>query len=99
MFLGVKGRTVSDFPSHTLHVGHLRDPNTGDRLDEVLVAVMKAPRTYTREDIVEFHCHGSPLVLRLGLEAVMRSGARLAKPGEFTKRASERETGPCQAER
>jgi tRNA modification GTPase len=87
VFLGAKGRTVSDFPSHTLHVGELCDPNTGERLDEVLVAVMKAPRTYTREDIVEFHCHGSPLVLRLGLEAVMRSGARLAKPGEFTKRA------------
>ena len=87
VFLGSKGRTVSDFPSHTLHVGELRDPNTGERLDEVLVAVMKAPRTYTREDVVEFHCHGSPLVLRFGLEALIRSGARLAKPGEFTKRA------------
>src|SRR5207245_10178099 len=53
----------------------------------VLVAVMNAPRTYTREDVVEFHCHGSPLVLRLGLEALVRSGARLAAPGEFTKRA------------
>jgi tRNA modification GTPase len=51
------------------------------------VAVLKAPRTYTREDVVEFHCHGSPLVLRLGLEALLRSGARLAEPGEFTKRA------------
>src|SRR5438874_2049463 len=87
VFLGIQGSRVSDFPSHTLHVGHLRDPDTGERLDEVLVAVMKAPRTYTREDIVEFHCHGSPLVLRLGLEALVRSGARLATPGEFTKRA------------
>src|SRR5213594_1983765 len=87
VFLGINGSRVSDFPSHTLHVGHLRDPDTGERLDEVLVAVMKAPRTYTREDIVEFHCHGSPLVLRLGLEALVRSGARLATPGEFTKRA------------
>ena len=87
VFLGIQGSRVSDFPSHTLHVGHLRDPDTGERLDEVLVAVMKAPRTYTREDVVEFHCHGSPLVLRLGLEALVRSGARLATPGEFTKRA------------
>src|SRR5437660_7915111 len=87
VFLGIQGSRVSDFSSHTLHVGHLRDPDTGERLDEVLVAVMKAPRTYTREDVVEFHCHGSPLVLRLGLEALVRSGARLATPGEFTKRA------------
>src|SRR6266581_7926855 len=87
VFLGIQGSRVSDFPSHTLHVGHLRDPDTGERLDEVLVAVMKAPRSYTREDIVEFHCHGSPLVLRLGLEALIRNGARLAEPGEFTKRA------------
>jgi tRNA modification GTPase len=87
VFLGAKGRTLSEFPSHTLHVGEFRNPDTGERLDEVLVAVMKAPRTYTREDVVEFHCHGSPLVLQLGLEALIRSGARLAEPGEFTKRA------------
>jgi len=87
VFLGAKGRILSEFPSHTLHVGEFRNPDTGERLDEVLVAVMKAPRTYTREDVVEFHCHGSPLVLQLGLEALIRSGARLAEPGEFTKRA------------
>ena len=87
VFGGANGRTVSDFPSHTLHIGELRVPETGERLDEALVAVMKAPRSYTREDVVEFHCHGSPLVLRLGLEALIRSGARLAEPGEFTKRA------------
>ena len=87
VFFGLHGRTVCDFPTHTLHVGELRDPVTGVRLDEVLVAVMKAPRTYTREDVVEFHCHGSPLVLRCGLEVLIRNGARLAKPGEFTKRA------------
>jgi tRNA modification GTPase len=87
IFRSPTGRTVRDYCSHTLHVGDLQDPETGARLDQVLVAVLKAPRTYTREDMVEFHCHGSPLVLRLGLQALLRSGARLAEPGEFTKRA------------
>src|SRR5713101_3954585 len=87
VFAGASGRTVRDFPTHTLHHGELRAPDGGARIDEVLVAVMKAPRSYTCEDVVEFHCHGGPLVLRLGLEALMQSGARLAEPGEFTKRA------------
>src|SRR2546428_2818801 len=87
VFAGSGGRTVRDYKTHTLHHGELRAPDTGVRIDEVLVAVMKAPRSYTREDVVEFHCHGGPLVLRLGLEALIRSGARLAEPGEFTKRA------------
>jgi tRNA modification GTPase len=86
VFTGAGGRTVRDFTTHTLHHGELREPG-GARLDEVLVAFMKAPRSYTGEDVVEFHCHGGPLVLRLGLEALIRSGARLAEPGEFTKRA------------
>ncbi len=87
VFAGSGGRTVRDYKTHTLHHGELRAPDTGVRIDEVLVAVMKAPRSYTREDVVEFHCHGGPLVLRLGLEVLIRSGARLAEPGEFTKRA------------
>src|SRR6266545_2690135 len=87
VFAGAGGRTVRDFPTHTLHHGELRASDGGARIDEVLVAVMKAPRSYTCEDVVEFQCHGGPLVLRLGLEALMRSGARLAEPGEFTKRA------------
>src|SRR6058998_1273338 len=87
LFAGSGGRTVRDYKTHTLHHGELRAPDTGVRIDEVLVAVMKAPRSYTREDVVEFHCHGGPLVLRLGLEVLIRSGARLAEPGEFTKRA------------
>src|SRR3989449_426376 len=87
VFAGSGGRTVREYKTHTLHHGELRAPDTGVRIDEVLVAVMKAPRSYTREDVVEFHCHGGPLVLRLGLEALIRSGARLAEPGEFTKRA------------
>lgn len=87
VFAGAGGRTVRDFPTHTLHHGELRTPDGGTRIDEVLVAVMKAPRSYTCEDVVELQCHGGPLVLRLGLEALIRSGARLAEPGEFTKRA------------
>src|SRR5207244_3701479 len=87
VFAGSGGRTVREYKTHTLHHGELRAPDTGVRIDEVLVAVMKAPRSYTREDVVEFHCHGGPLVLRLGLEVLIRSGARLAEPGEFTKRA------------
>src|SRR5881397_4031882 len=87
VFAGSGGRTVRDYKTHTLHHGELRAPDTGIRIDEVLVAVMKAPRSYTREDVVEFHCHGGPLVLRMGLEVLIRSGARMAEPGEFTKRA------------
>src|SRR5256712_8439136 len=87
VFVGSGGRTVRDYKTHTLHHGELRAPDTGERIDEVLVAVMKAPRSYTCEDGGEFHCHGGPLVLRLGLEGLIRSGPRLARPGEFTKRA------------
>src|SRR5438093_12713781 len=68
VFVGSGGRTVRDYKTHTLHHGELRAPDSGERIDEVLVAVMKAPRSYTCEDVVEFHCHGGPLVLRLGLE-------------------------------
>jgi tRNA modification GTPase len=87
VFAGSGGQTVRDFRTHTLHHGELREPDGGARLDEVLVVLMQAPRSYTGEDVVEFQCHGGPLVLRLGLEALIRSGARLAEPGEFTKRA------------
>ncbi|MBI3810243.1 MAG: tRNA uridine-5-carboxymethylaminomethyl(34) synthesis GTPase MnmE [Nitrospirae bacterium] len=86
VFAGSGGRTVRDYQTHTLHHGELRAPD-GKRIDEVLVAVMKAPRSYTCEDVVEFHCHGGPLILRLGMEALFLSGARLAEPGEFSKRA------------
>ncbi len=86
VFAGAGGRTVRDYRTHTLHHGELRAPD-GKRIDEVLVAVMKAPRSYTCEDVVEFHCHGGPLILRLGMEALVLSGARLAEPGEFSKRA------------
>ena len=72
-------------PSHTLHYGHIR--RAGMVVDEVLVAVMRAPRTFTREDVVEISCHGGLLVAKLVLDTVLAAGARLAEPGEFTKRA------------
>src|SRR5579859_1965770 len=74
-------------PSHQLTYGHMIDPTTDEVLDEVFVAFMCAPRTYTREDVVEIQGHGGPLILRRILRAVMVQGARMANPGEFTLRA------------
>lgn len=67
--------------------GHVTDPASGEMVDEVLVAYMAAPHTYTREDIVEINCHGGPLPLQRVLGLALRYGARLANPGEFTLRA------------
>lgn len=67
--------------------GFIRDPKTGKTVEEVLVSFMKGPKTYTREDIVEINCHGGFLSLRRVLEIILNCGARLAEPGEFTKRA------------
>ncbi len=78
---------IDEFDSHRLYYGLIIDPDTGVVLDEVLLSYMKAPRTYTREDVVEINCHSGPVVYRKILELVMKSGARLAEPGEFTKRA------------
>ena len=75
------------FISHHFHFGEIIDTKSGNPVDEVLIALMKSPRTYTREDIVEIHCHGGYLILQKVLELVLREGARLAEPGEFTKRA------------
>jgi tRNA modification GTPase len=71
---------------HQLTYGHVVDPQTGDRVDEVLVSYMAAPHTYTREDIVEINCHSGPLVLQRILGLALNCGARLATPGEFTLR-------------
>lgn len=73
--------------SHTIHYGHLVDSNTGEVIEEVMVSVMKAPRTYTREDVVEINCHGGLVSVNRVLQLVLTNGARLAEPGEFTKRA------------
>jgi tRNA modification GTPase len=77
-------QTVS---SHTIHYGHLVDPEKEQLVDEVMVSVMKAPKTFTREDVVEINCHGGIVVVNQILQLLLRQGARLAEPGEFTKRA------------
>ena len=82
---GKKSLKPSASPTHTIHFGKVvRD---GKTLDEVLLAVMRAPRTFTREDTVEISCHGGILPAKLVLDAILASGARLAEPGEFTRRA------------
>src|SRR5207302_10814698 len=74
-------------PSHLLTYGQIVDPATEEIVDEVLAAFMRAPRTYTREDVVEIQGHGGPLVLQRILRLVLAQGARMANPGEFTLRA------------
>lgn len=74
-------------PGHTLHYGTLRDPGSGQVLDEVVASLYRAPRSYTREDVVEISGHGSDFIVRQILAALLRQGARLAEAGEFTKRA------------
>ncbi|HUV49677.1 MAG TPA: tRNA uridine-5-carboxymethylaminomethyl(34) synthesis GTPase MnmE [Anaerolineae bacterium] len=72
---------------HRLYYGYVVDPANGRQLDEILLAIMKAPRSYTGEDVVEIQAHSGPVVLSSILELVLKNGARLAEPGEFTKRA------------
>ena len=79
--------SVNGYASHTVHYGYICDPQSGRAIDEVLMLVLKAPRTYTREDTIEIDCHGGVLVTKRVLEAVLAAGARHAEPGEFTRRA------------
>jgi len=82
---GLGGKTLAACPSHTIHYGYICD---GDELvDEVLVSVFRAPRSYTVENTVEINCHGGVYAMRRVLETVLRAGARPARPGEFTRRA------------
>jgi len=77
----------AQWESHRLYHGHIIDPETGRTLDEVLLSVMRAPHTYTGEDVAEINTHSGMIVLRAIMDLVLRKGARLAEPGEFTKRA------------
>lgn len=86
-FRGPGGFEFARAESHRAVHGLVVDPRTGAELDEALALPMQGPHSYTGEDVVEFHCHGSPAVLRRVLEAVVAAGARIAEPGEFTKRA------------
>ncbi len=83
--IGRESRKPIEAPSHTLHYGKIQ--RDGHVIDEVMLAILRAPRTFTREDMVEITCHGGILVTKLVLDAVLAHGARLAQPGEFTKRA------------
>lgn len=80
-----KGKDLTQVPSHTISYGHIADK--GEVVDEVMVSVMRAPKTFTREDVVEINTHGGLAVTNEILQLVIRSGARMAEPGEFTKRA------------
>ena len=78
-------KKLEDMPTHTIHYGHIHD---GDEvIDEVMVVLMRGPKSYTREDTVEIDCHGGVYVMKRILETVIKYGARPAEPGEFTKRA------------
>ena len=80
-------KNLNEVDSHTIHYGHLIDPAGDEIVEEVMVTVMKAPSTFTREDVVEINCHGGLLSVNRVLELTLKHGARLAEPGEFTKRA------------
>jgi tRNA modification GTPase len=81
------GKPLSNPESHRIHYGYVIDPGTGNRIDEVIVSVMKSPRSFTREDVAEINCHSGPVVLKKILNALLSAGARPAEPGEFSKRA------------
>ncbi|RTR26052.1 tRNA uridine-5-carboxymethylaminomethyl(34) synthesis GTPase MnmE [Robertmurraya yapensis] len=87
LFQGVGGKKLTDVASHTIHYGHLIDPRTDEVAEEVMVSVMKGPKTFTKEDVVEINCHGGLVSVNRVLQLVLNAGARLADPGEFTKRA------------
>ena len=82
-----QGKNLETVDSHTLNYGHILDPDKDEILDEVMVGVMRAPRTFTREDVIEINTHGGIAVTNEILQLILRQGARMAEPGEFTKRA------------
>jgi tRNA modification GTPase len=89
---GIANRIVRNgkgggFESHRFYYGSLLDPDSGETIDEVMSVLMRGPRSYTREDVLEIHCHGGSLVVRRVLDAAIRCRARVAEPGEFTRRA------------
>jgi tRNA modification GTPase len=87
IFCSPKNRSLTNSKSHRVIYGYVKDPATGKEIDEVLVVIMRSPYSYTREDVAEINCHGGMITLRKTLELVLKQGARLAEPGEFTKRA------------
>jgi len=87
IFITPNGEGLNGIESHKVIYGYIRDPDTRKRIDEVLLTIMHSPRSFTREDMVEISCHGGFLPIRRILDLTLRHGARLAEPGEFTKKA------------
>ena len=87
VFRKKSGKSLRDAKTNSIQYGHILDSSTGAVLDEVLVGIMKAPHSYTCEDVAEVSCHGGPFITGRILEVFVREGARLAEPGEFTRRA------------
>ncbi len=82
-----QGKDLTQVASHTINYGHIIDPASRREIDEVMVSVLRGPKTYTREDIIEINCHGGIVSTNEILQLLLQNGARLAEPGEFTKRA------------
>lgn len=80
-------KKLAEVDSHTINYGHIIDPDTKETVEEVMISVLRAPKTFTREDIIEINCHGGILTINRILELTMTHGARIAEPGEYTKRA------------
>ncbi len=78
---------LSDAETHTVHYGFIIEPASAEKVEEVLVTLMKAPRSFTMEDVVEVSCHGGIVSVKKVLDLLLQQGVRLAEPGEFTKRA------------
>ncbi|RTQ93759.1 tRNA uridine-5-carboxymethylaminomethyl(34) synthesis GTPase MnmE [Lysinibacillus telephonicus] len=87
IFKAPSGKKLTEEKTHTIHYGHLIDPTTEEVVEEVMVSLMRAPKTFTREDVIEINCHGGIVSVNRVLQLVLKNGARLAEPGEFTKRA------------
>jgi len=87
IFVPTSCKSLQDFHSHTIHHGFVVDPLSGEKVDEALLSLMRSPRSYTTEDVVEISCHGGVVPLRQTLVLALQAGARLAEPGEFTLRA------------
>lgn len=80
-------KKLAEVDTHTINYGHIVDPETNETVEEVMISVLRAPKTFTREDIIEINCHGGILTINRILELTMTYGARMAEPGEYTKRA------------
>lgn len=87
IFKSPNHKRLTEVATHTIHYGHLIDPKTDEVVEEVMLSLMRGPKTFTREDVVEINCHGGIVSVNRVLQLVLRYGARLAEPGEFTKRA------------